>query len=111
MGQRRSRNCDLPPFYRLVRFTVGHKDPDLVDAGASDFAQRLREAFGTRVLGPEFPPPVKRVRNYFLKLILLKVEKEAPLAKVKAAIRQTLIDFETQSSYKQARVVVDVDPY
>ncbi len=65
------RNFHYPPFYRLIKFTLRHKEVNLVNASAKYFADMLKHKFGERVLGPEFPA-VARVRNQFNKNILLK---------------------------------------
>ncbi len=49
------KNYKYPPFYRLIKFTLKHKDYRDLNDTAADFAQLLQNAFGNRVLGPTFP--------------------------------------------------------
>jgi primosomal protein N' (replication factor Y) len=103
------RNFHYPPFYRLIKFTLRHKEVNLVNASAKYFADMLKHKFGERVLGPEFPA-VARVRNQFNKNILLKVEREASVAATKHAVRFMLTQMATHIDFKKVRIIVDVDP-
>ncbi len=103
------KNFQYPPFYRLIRFTLRHKDLDLINLGAAHFADVLKGHFGKRVLGPEFPA-VARIRNEYHKNILLKFEREASMNKVKEIIRSEIDAFKTNADFKAIKVVPDVDP-
>lgn len=104
------RNFQYPPYFRLIRITLKHKDPRNVEAAAAHFGRELRIKFGNRVLGPQ-DPLVKRVRNYYLKQLLIKVEKESSISKVREALKANIIDFQTHTEHKSTRLVVDVDPF
>lgn len=103
------RNFHYPPFYRLIAFTLWHKDQDVLNNAARAFAGELRVQFGKRVLGPEFPA-VARIRNLYRKNILLKLEKEASPAKAKQVIQALLDKFKAAPENKSVKVQVDVDP-
>lgn len=103
------RNFQYPPFYRLISFTLWHKDQDALNNSSRHFGEELRKLFGKRVLGPEFPP-VARVRNMYRKNLLLKLEKETSHAKAKLAIQELLEKFKTDGLHKSVKVQVDVDP-
>ncbi len=103
------RNYKYPPFYRLVRFTLKHKDYRVLNEAMQDFASLLREHFGPRILGPEYPM-VARMRNLYLKEILLKLEKGYPTEKSRQVIHTILDAFNSGKQYKAIRVVIDVDP-
>ncbi len=97
-----------PPFHRIVRLTLKHQDADLVNHAAADLAQLLRKSFGKRVLGPEYPL-VSRIRNLYLKNILLKFEKGISLPKAKGEMQQCIQALLAPPTYKQVRIVIDVD--
>jgi len=99
-----------PPFTRLIFINVKHKDANLLNAASTRFASMLRAQLGTRVLGPE-QPLVSRIRNYYIKQIIIKSEKTAAIQKVKAVLRQTILDFNSEKTYKGVIIQVDVDPY
>jgi primosomal protein N' (replication factor Y) len=101
---------DYPPFTRLIRLTVKHTDELTAEEAAQTLANALREKLGSRVLGPE-PPLVNRIRNQYLKDILIKIEKEnVNLRAVKEQIREEIQKLLTTKLYRQAFVVADVDP-
>jgi primosomal protein N' (replication factor Y) len=103
------RNFKYPPFYRLVKLTLQHKNEEILNKAANELAVILRQSFGKRVLGPEYPT-VSRVRNYFLKNILLKFERSPELSQMKEALRQHCYTFLFHPEFKQVRIIVDVDP-
>ncbi len=103
------KNYFYPPFYKMIEFTLKHKDEHLLDKASMDFALSLRETFKERVLGPEFPV-VRRIQNLYLKSIKLKLEKDASDKKVKERIQHLIDAFYSVPLNKSIRIVVDVDP-
>lgn len=99
-----------PPFYRLIKFTLKHKEPEILNAAAAELGQSLRFVFDKRVLGPEYPL-VSRVKNLYLKDILLKLERETNLQKAKEHIQYATDKLKKNEKYSQLRIVIDVDPY
>ena len=105
------RTFRYPPFYRIINLDVKHKDPEIVNNQAAYLATELRKHFGDRVIGPEFPL-VSRIRNYYIKSIMLKFEKDADsINKAKTIIRETIVQFQTTKLSKGSVVQPDVDPY
>ncbi len=98
-----------PPYHRLVRLSLKSKDHVLLDNGAHYLAEKLREQFGARVLGPEFPP-VSKIRDEYVKNILIKIEREANSTKLKEMLAKELQLFRTNPDFKKLKVVPDVDP-
>jgi len=103
------RNYKYPPFYRLIKFTLKHKDYKVLNDAASDFTHLLRQKFGQRILGPEYPM-VAKMRNLFLKETLLKLEKGLSAKDIRTEISKVLHAFKSSSQYKSIQVVIDVDP-
>jgi primosomal protein N' (replication factor Y) len=100
---------NYPPFCRIVQLSVRHVDADLINRAADEMAKRLRALFGKRVLGPEYPT-VSRIRNQYIKNILIKFEKGIPLPKAKEEIKNAIMKLNAHPDYKPVRVVIDVDP-
>jgi len=98
-----------PPFYRLIKITLKHKDADILNKAATDFSNTLRKVFEKRVLGPEFPM-VSKIKNMFLKDILLKIEREASLKHAKEQLKYIIEIFKQNNKYSQIRLIIDVDP-
>jgi primosomal protein N' (replication factor Y) len=103
------KSFQYPPYYRLIQFTLRHRDKDILDIGANYFADILKKHFGKRVLGPEFPL-VARIRNEYHKNILLKFEREASMSKVKEILLAEIAQFKNNVDFKGVKVVPDVDP-
>jgi primosomal protein N' (replication factor Y) len=100
---------NYPPFCRIVQLSLRHVDADLVNKASDELAKKLRKLFGKRVLGPEYPV-VSRIRNQYIKNILLKFEKGIPLPQAKDEIRNAIIKLNALPDFKPVRVVIDVDP-
>ncbi len=103
------KNFHYPPFYRLIEIALKHSDLNVLNEGAKCLVKNLKSHFGKRILGPE-SPAVARVRNLYIKNILIKVEKEASTAQVKQIINDELINFTKSNEYKSIRISIDVDP-
>jgi len=109
MEERKSFN--YPPFYRVINLDIKHKDPEMLYNQAAYLATELRKSFGDRVIGPE-TPLISRIRNYYIKSIMLKFEKDGvSVNKVKATIRDVITQFQTTKLSKGSIVQADVDPY
>lgn len=99
-----------PPFTRLIFINIRHKDQNLLNVAAQRFATTLRTQLGHRVLGPE-QPMVSRVRNYYIKQVIIKSEKDTSIQKVKSILKETILQFQAEKDFRAVNVQVDVDPY
>ena len=99
-----------PPFYRLVRIRLKNKDYDILNKASDEFATDLRSSLGHRVLGPEYPL-VSRIKNQYIKDILVKSEKKASISWVKENIHHTLETLAAKQQFKAVYFAIDVDPY
>lgn len=104
------RQFNYPPFSRLIFINIKHKDQHVLNAAAQQFANALRAQLGHRVLGPE-QPMVSRVRNYYIKQVIIKSEKDASIQKVKSVLKSTILQFQAEKEFRSVNVQVDVDPY
>jgi primosomal protein N' (replication factor Y) len=100
---------DYPPFSRMVKLLLKHRDESRVDAAAQALAGLLRSGLGPRVLGPE-PPPVARVRDLHLRMILLKLDRGRYRTE-KEFLRGSLDRFFAEPTNRAIRLHVDVDPF
>lgn len=98
-----------PPFYRLIRLSVRHKDESLVGRASASLAEQLRMKLGDRVLGPQFPM-VSRINLYYLREILIKIERSPKSEAMKKSVMEVLDDFYADTAFRSVRVVIDVDP-
>ncbi|MFM7015549.1 MAG: primosomal protein N' [Bacteroidota bacterium] len=102
-------NFGYPPYSRLIEIRLKHQDYTQVDAGANELTMLLKRKFGKRVLGPN-QPSINRIRNYFIRTILLKVEKSLNATEVKKMMGDVIHSFKTNSKVQQLIIQIDVDP-
>jgi primosomal protein N' (replication factor Y) len=86
-----------------------HKQADLLNRAAAEFARMLKDIFGKRILGPEYPM-VSRIMNYYIKHILMKIERDTSVQKMKQRLVETEIEFRKLDEYRPVRILMDVDP-
>ncbi len=97
-----------PPANRIIKITFKHKEYNKVNEAAEWFAKGLRNAFGENVLGPEFPP-VARIRNQYLKHVLVKIDLKSSLKNTKSNIKRIERSFNASAFYRSVRVIYNVD--
>jgi primosomal protein N' (replication factor Y) len=97
-----------PPINRLIKLTFKHKDYNKLNDAAAWFAKSLQNIFKENILGPEYPP-VARIRNQYLKNIMIKIPTEQSLAKTKSAIKKIENSFNAIGQYKGVRIIYNVD--
>ena len=98
-----------PPYYRLVYVYLKHRNEQLLDVMAQTMAAKLRAVFGARVLGPD-KPPVARIQTLFIRKIVLKIETNAPMARVRQLLVQVQQEMVAEDRFKSLIVYYDVDP-
>jgi primosomal protein N' (replication factor Y) len=80
-----------------------------LNQAAKVLATQLHSCFPKSVLGPEYPL-VSRIRNQYIKQILIKTGRNKSVSKVKEELQKQLDNFEGLKEYKKVRVKIDVDP-
>lgn len=103
-------NFKYPPYYRLVRITLKHKDYEKLRDGAMWLYNVLSQNLGVPVLGPE-EPAISRIRNEFIRTIMVKIPQGGQLGQVKNSIVKILSSFDAVPQYKSVKVSVNADPY
>jgi primosomal protein N' (replication factor Y) len=103
------RNFKYPPFYRMIHLLLKHKEARTLNEGARELSTLLRERLGNRILGPEYPL-IARIRNQYIKRILIKLERDEHMGAHKKTTMDILEQFNRSSLYRNIRVAVDVDP-
>jgi primosomal protein N' (replication factor Y) len=98
-----------PPYYRLIMLHLTHQDYRVLNRGAKDFADDLRGQTDKPVLGPEYPL-VSRIKNHYIKNILIKAEKDQSLGRLKEIIMERISLFQKDPAHKSINIHVDVDP-
>lgn len=98
-----------PPFCHLIYVFLKYRQEEPLDRFAHQLAERLRQVFGSRVLGPD-APPVGRVQSLYIRKIVLKVELSASHSKVRAALQNVCLTALRESSCSSIQLYFDVDP-
>ncbi len=98
-----------PPFYRLVMIRLKHKDFRKLNPAAAELSSLLRPIFKQDLLGPEYPM-VSRVKNLYIKQMLVKFNREHNAQQVKDLIINKIHQFQLMPEYKSVIVQIDVDP-
>lgn len=99
-----------PPFFRLIKLTLKHRDFDKLKEGSLWLYQVLQQNLSIPVLGPE-EPVISRIRNEYIRTIMVKIPSETPLQGTKKTIQKILNSFESISNYRAVKVTVNVDFY
>ena len=103
------RAFHYPPFYHLVYVFLKHSKDEVVDTAAIELGSRLRQYFGTRVLGPD-KPAVAKVKSMNIRKIVLKLENGIDNKKVREALRFIQSQMLQDPHYNSLVVYYDVDP-
>ena len=98
-----------PPFYRLVYVYLKHRKEDVLNAATDLMASRLRAGLGNRVLGPD-KPPVARIQTLFIKKMIIKVEQNDSMAKIRDYLQAVQRAVVADERFRSLVVYYDVDP-
>ena len=99
-----------PPYYRLIKITLKHRDYNKVDSGVNWLFKALYSSFGEHVLGPT-APAVARIRNQYIKNIIIKIPPKQGLVHTKSQITKIRNTFEAVADFRPIRFIIDVDAY
>lgn len=98
-----------PPFYRLINILLKHKQQHTVKKAADILAAGLKEILGKNVLGPE-SPPINRIQDMFIMNILVKIDRETSVTRVKGMINYFIDNLKQKQEYRALVISPDVDP-
>ena len=99
-----------PPYYRLIKITLKHRDYTKVDSGINWLFKALYNSFGEHVLGPT-APAVARIRNQYIKNVVIKIPPKQSLVNTKNQIQKIKNTFEAVKEFRPIRFIIDVDAY
>ena len=98
-----------PPFTKIINIYLKHRDDSVLTEMSVRYSNMLRQVFAHRVLGPE-APMVARVQNLYIRQIVLKMENEASMPKVKRILRNIYENMlSVDSRMKSTIIYYDVD--
>ncbi len=103
------RQFNYPPYSRLVMVRLKDVDEQKLNKAANELAKIFCQVFRDNLLGPEYPV-VSRVKNQYIKQMLIKINKDLNSTKVKEFINKTIEDFKHNNDFKSVKIQIDVDP-
>jgi primosomal protein N' (replication factor Y) len=86
-----------------------HRREEVVESAALELGARLRQYFGTRVLGPD-KPSVARVMSLNIRKIVLKLENGLSGKQIRATLRYVQSQLLQDKRYATLQIFYDVDP-
>ncbi len=101
---------NYPPYFRLVKITLKHRDFDKLKEGSFWLYQVMQQNLAMPVLGPE-EPPINRIRNEYIRTIMVKIPQNTLIGSTKKTIQKILNSFEIVAQYRSIKVTVNVDFY
>ena len=108
LGER--KEFGYPPFSRLIRIVLKHKDSAVVRKAALFTGDMLRKGFkGNRVIGPE-APVVDRINSYYIQHILIKTEKSFSITTARSLISDSISALRNTGGFSNVRVITEADP-
>ena len=99
-----------PPFFRLIKVTLKHRDYEKLKEGSFWLYQVLQQNINVPVLGPE-EPAINRIRNEYIRTILIKIPQNQSINGIKKTIQKILNSFDVIPQYKAIKITLNVDFY
>ncbi len=99
-----------PPFFRLIRITLRYREYERLREASAWLADVLRQHLDMPILGPE-EPPIARIRNEYIRQILVKMPSGSNPAPLKNRIDRIRTSFSAVPHFRSVKVVVNVDFY
>ena len=110
LEQQHRHDFVYPPFVKLIRITLKHKDKSSAFESAMSLVAELTKLENIHLIGPA-EPPVARIRNQYLQEILIKLPKSTQaINQVKENIYDAINKLTSMRNYGSVRVILDVDP-
>lgn len=103
------RQFNYPPYSRLILIRLKDVNSVKLNKAADALAKMFRPVFKENLLGPEYPI-VSRVKNQYIKQMMIKINKDFNSNKVKDFIRDTVENFKHETEFKSVKIQIDVDP-
>ncbi len=102
------RNYHYPPFVRMIKLTLRHRDFDKLREASAWMAGVMRQQLSIPVFGPE-EPPVSRIRGEFIRNIIIKIPAGYSQPEIKKTIHKIQDSFESVAAFRPVRISINVD--
>ncbi|MCX7953589.1 MAG: primosomal protein N' [Bacteroidales bacterium] len=98
-----------PPFSRIIKIVIFHKDRNKVLHIAEQLKNELLEINSLVILGPQFHR-IEKIKNNFIIELFLKIPKGTESSNIRINIYDKVTNFFMIPDYKNVKYYVDVDP-
>lgn len=100
---------NYPPYFRLIKITIKSRDSETLLIASNWLFKSLSNGFIYPIYGPS-EPPVSRIKNEFIKQILIKYPNTNVRNKIKTHLMKSIESFESIAKFSAVRLNVDIDP-
>jgi primosomal protein N' (replication factor Y) len=104
------RQYHYPPYYRMVKIVLKHRDFTRVDNGMAWLGKALTNVFKENILGPT-TPAVARIRNQYIQNVIIKIPPTQSLKVTKENILRIKNMFQAVKDFRPIKFIIDVDNY
>ncbi len=103
------KSLSYPPFTKLINFQIKDRNPQKTNEAAEWLYASFANSF-PKVLGPS-DALVPRIKNRYIKEILIKMTEEPSFSAQKKRILKIFNSFHNITYFKSVTITIDVDPY
>ena len=104
------KTFEYPPFFRLIKVSLKSRDYQKAQQAAQWLHDVLSQHLTTPILGP-VDPMVARVRNEYIKQLMLKYPDNSSRKYIKDVLSNALKSIEVIGQFRSVKINVDVDPF
>ena len=107
---RQRQEFKYPPYFKIIKIVIKHRDYDKVHLGANWFAEALHIQLNMHVLGPE-SPGISRIRNEHIKHVIVKLDANKSTQLAKNQIFKLKDSLLAVRDFRSLKISLDVDNY
>ncbi|MDR2910904.1 MAG: primosomal protein N' [Bacteroidales bacterium] len=100
---------NYPPFFRLIKIVMKHKNIDILTKASEHLASMLKKNDSFILLGPEFPL-INKIKLWYNMEIWLKIDRNKKLDELKQFIIQCVMKTKKEPNNNACVINIDVDP-
>lgn len=102
-----------PPFSRIIKIIVRHKEKHICERAAHIFAEEIKLATAAHsllILGPEYPL-IARTFTYYIQEMLIKIPRAVQPNTIKHLLFQAALQASNHKEFRSSQWHANVDPY
>lgn len=103
------KQFNYPPFVRLIKIQMRHKDKSMITKVSKLLVEVLKNEKKLNVIGPQHPI-VSKIQDYYLMDVWLKLQSEYNNLARRDKLYSSIYNFFNKPEYKNIYFQVDVDP-